>query len=493
MSRKIGVIGGGFGGLSAAIRLAKLGFNVDLFEQNETVGGKANSISLDGFRFDTGPSLLTMPFVLNELFDFVDEEINDYIQLQSLDILCKYFYSDGLTVNAYSDRGKLINEFSTKFGESEKLIEKYLNYSKQIYDLTAELFLFKSFSEISTFLNLSALKTLLQINKLDTFRTMHVANESFFNNKKAIQLFDRYATYNGSNPYLAPATLNIIQHVEYNLGAFIAKKGIYSISLALESIAKNVGVNIYKSSKVEQILHEKKRVDGLVINENVKKYHAIISNSDVNNTYKNLLGDNSSKSAIKYSKLQPSSSAIVFYWGVKGNYDNLEIHNILFSDDYQNEFDEIFTKKSIPSDPTIYIYVSSKFNSEDAPPNSENWFVMINAPFNSGQEWKIEIEKLREIIIRKIERQLGISLRENIVCESILNPLKIESKTSSMYGSLYGISSNNKYAAFLRQRNRSKEYKGLYFCGGSAHPGGGIPLVLLSGKITAELVEKDFK
>ncbi|HRI47462.1 MAG TPA: phytoene desaturase family protein [Ignavibacteriaceae bacterium] len=493
MSRKIGIIGGGFGGLSAAIRLAKLGFNVDLFEQNETVGGKANSISLDGFRFDTGPSLLTMPCVLNELFDFVDEEINDYIQLQSLDILCKYFYSDGLTVNAYSDRGKLINEFSTKFGESEKLIEKYLNYSKQIYDLTAELFLFKSFSEISTFFNLSALKTLLQINKLDTFRTMHVANESFFNNKKAIQLFDRYATYNGSNPYLAPATLNIIQHVEYNLGAFIAKKGIYSISLSLESIAKNVGVNIYKSSKVEQILHEKKRVDGLLINGNVKKYHAIISNSDVNNTYKNLLGDNSSKSAIKYSKLQPSSSAIVFYWGVKGNYDNLEIHNILFSEDYQNEFDEIFTKKSIPSDPTIYIYVSSKFNSEDAPPNSENWFVMLNAPFNSGQEWKIEIEKLREIIIRKIERQLGISLRENIVCESILNPLKIESKTSSMYGSLYGISSNNKYAAFLRQRNRSKEYKGLYFCGGSAHPGGGIPLVLLSGKITAELVEKDFK
>lgn len=493
MNRKIGVIGGGLGGLTAAIRLAKLGFNVDLFEQNETVGGKANSISIDGFRFDTGPSLLTMPFVLNELFDFVDEDINDYIQLQSLDILCKYFYSDGLTVNAYSDRGKLINEFSSKFGESETSFEKYFEYSKQIYDLTAELFLFKSFSEISTFCNLSALKTLLQINKLDTFRTMHVANESFFSNKKAIQLFDRYATYNGSNPYFAPATLNIIQHVEYNLGAFIAKKGIYSISLALESIAKKVGVNIYKSSKVEQIFHEKKRVDGLVINGNVKKYHAIISNSDVNNTYKNLLGDNSSKSAIKYYKLQPSSSAIVFYWGVKGNYDNLEIHNILFSDDYKNEFDEIFTKQSVPIDPTIYIYVSSKFNTDDAPPNSENWFVMINAPFNSGQEWNFEIEKLREIIIRKIERQLGIALRENIVSESILNPLQIETKTSSMYGSLYGISSNNKYAAFLRQRNRSKEYKGLYFCGGSAHPGGGIPLVLLSGKITAELVEKDFK
>jgi len=491
MKKKIAVIGGGLGGLSVSIRLALAGFDVHLFEQNDHVGGKAGSINIDGFRFDSGPSLLTMPFVLEELFNVADEKIEEHIVLESLDILCKYFYPDGTELNAFSKREKLITEISEKLGESNNSVNKYLNYSKQIYDLTVELFLFKSFSEPKTFLNIKALKTLFNLPKIDPFRTMHEANLSFFNNPRTVQLFDRYATYNGSNPYKAPATLNIIQHVEYNLGAFVPTKGIYSITEALFTLASKSGVKIHLNSKVESILTNRNAVTGVVLDNNEHSFDAVISNADVNYTYKYLLAGKKSSRVERYKSLEPSSSAVVFYWGIKGIYNEFEVHNILFSSDYKREFEDIFIDKKCSDDPTIYIYVSSKYNPGDAPEGCENWFVMINTPYNSGQNWENEIHRVKETIIKKIESRLKKDIGKSILCEVILDPIKIEANTSSTFGSLYGISSNNKYAAFLRQRNRSNEFKGLYFCGGSAHPGGGIPLVLLSGKIAAELVAKD--
>lgn len=491
MKKKIAVIGGGLGGLSAAIRLAATGFDVHLFEQNSIVGGKAGSLNIKDFRFDTGPSLLTMPFVLEELVNFAGENIGDYIKLKPLDIVCKYFYPDGTILNAFSKRDELINEISKKLGENSGSLNKYLDYSKRIYDLTAELFLFNSFSEPKTFLNTKALKTLLHLPKIDPFRTMHEANSSFFKDPRAVQLFDRYATYNGSNPYMAPATLNIIQHVEYNLGAFIPEKGIYAIPETLHKIANKVGVKIHLDSKVKSIVTNEDSVTGIVVANNELKFDAVISNADVNYTYKNLLAGKKSRHAKKYKSLEPSSSAVVFYWGVKGIHKELEVHNIIFSSNYKKEFEDIFDRQKCSDDPTIYIYVSSKYNSEDAPDGYENWFVMINAPYNNGQNWDNKINTTREKILNKIESILRKEIRSNIICESFLDPVRIEVATSSTFGSLYGISSNNKYAAFLRQRNRSKEFKGLYFCGGSAHPGGGIPLVLLSGKIAAELAAKD--
>lgn len=491
MKKRIAVIGGGLGGLSAAIRLAVTGFDVHLFEQNYIVGGKAGSLNIKDFRFDTGPSLLTMPFVLEELVNFAGENIGDYINLKPLGIVCKYFYPDGTVLNTFSKREALINELSKKLGENSGSLNKYLDYSKSIYDLTAELFLFNSFSEPKTFLNTKALKTLLNLPRIDPFRTMHEANSSFFKNPKTVQLFDRYATYNGSNPYMAPATLNIIQHVEYNLGAFVPEKGINSIPETLHKIASKVGVKFHFNSKVKSIVANKNFVTGIVVENNELQFDAVISNADVNYTYNNLLTGLESRQAEKYKSLEPSSSAIVFYWGVKGIHKELEVHNIIFSSNYKKEFEDLFDRQKCSDDPTIYIYVSSKYNPGDAPDGCENWFVMINAPYNKGQNWDNEINTTREKILNKIESTLRKEIRSSIICESILDPVRIEVATSSTFGSLYGISSNNKYAAFLRQRNRSKEFKGLYFCGGSAHPGGGIPLVLLSGKIAAELAAKD--
>jgi len=186
-------------------------------------------------------------------------------------------------------------------------------------------------------------------------------------------------------------------------------------------------------------------------------------------------------------------SGIVFYWGVQGNYSELETHNILFSTNYEKEFDDIFTRRQVPEEPTVYIYISSKFNSEDAPAGCENWFVMINVPYDSGQDWIKETSDAKETILRIIRKRLGIDIRNKIVFEQSSNPVDIEHLTGSDKGSIYGVSSNSRSAAFLRHPNKSSKINGLFFCGGSVHPGGGIPLVILSGKIASELVLKELK
>ena len=252
-------------------RLANNGFEVDLYEQNSTPGGKAGEIKEMGYRFDTGPSLLTMPQVIKDLFSECDENIDDYLSINRLELICKYFYPDSSIINAYSDQDKFGKEIDEKTSDNSDSLDKYLNYCKTIYELAGDLFLTKDPSSISTYLNSKALKTLLNVGKIDPFRTINEANESFFKDQRLVQLFNRYATYNGSNPYLAPATLNIIPHVEYNQGSFIPVGGIYSISKALNKLAEKKGVNIFLNQKVDEIILENREAKAIKVNDKIIK------------------------------------------------------------------------------------------------------------------------------------------------------------------------------------------------------------------------------
>jgi len=483
------VIGSGIGGLAVAIRLAAKGYSVSVYEKNFSPGGKASQLIINNFRFDTGPSLLTMPFVLGDLFSDSGENIQNYLQIEKLKITCKYFYDDGTILNAFSEKDDFILEAASKTTEQKENIKNLLNYSKNIYDLTADLFLFNSIHQLKNIFDKKYLRALLRLHQIDTNRAMHEANSAFLSDPKIIQLFDRYATYSGSNPYTAPATLNIIQHVENTIGAYYCTTGIYSIIDALYRLALKLGVIFHFGTNVTEILCSDIKVKGITASSEKIDYDFVISNSDVNFTYQKLLKDFSSFQSKIYKNLEPSSSAIVFYWGVEGVHPELEIHNILFSRDYKQEFGEIFNLGKIPLDPTIYIYISSKFNKADAPSNHENWFVMINAPSNKNINAN-DIDSLRNTLVEKIKSTLKIDLSNKIISENILTPENIEANTNSTRGSIYGISSNSKYAAFIRQPNRSSRYKGLYFVGGSANPGGGIPLVLLSAKFAAESIIK---
>lgn len=485
------IIGAGLGGLAAAVRIAGYGMEVDLYEQQSHAGGKANVLQMDGFRFDTGPSLLTMPFVLESLFADAGEDWRNYLSIEPLAQHCKYFYPDGTEITAFADSDEFAREIESKTGENAASIKKYFTYSKTIYDLSADLFLFNDIHEFFTYKEHGSPKTLLNLWKLDSLRTVHRANASFFRDPRIIQLFDRYTTYNGSNPYQAPATLNIIPHVEYNMGSFIVGEGIYRIPQALAELAERQGVTMHTNSRVERIVHADRRVQGIVIDGEMLPYDCVVSNADVFTTYQDLLGNETSRDARRYKRLEPSSSALVFFWGVRGGMtEKLGVHNILFSSDYKQEFFELFDHKACPRDPTVYIYISALFNPHDAPQGYENWFVMINAPYDDGQDWERAVRESRKRIVRKINTLFHIDLEKNIRCERISTPRDIETQTTSHRGSIYGISSNSRTAAFMRQRNRSRRYRGLYFCGGSAHPGGGIPLVLLSGTICADLVKR---
>ncbi len=259
-----------------------------------------------------------------------------------------------------------------------------------------------------------------------------------------------------------------------------------SITNSLVKLATSLGVQFQYNALVEEILTDNNAVIGVKTANEKIDCPLVISNMDVFFTYRKLLPKQ--KAPEKILKQERSSSAIIFYWGIKKEFPNLDLHNIFFSSDYKAEFEAIFNEKTVKNDPTVYVHISSKCLPTDAPKNAESWFVMVNAPSNVGQDWDALIAKTRAEVLLKLNRILDVSLEDLIEEEAILDPRTIESKTASYQGSLYGTSSNSKFAAFLRHPNYQSKLKGLYFVGGSAHPGGGIPLCLLSAKIATDYV-----
>jgi phytoene desaturase len=430
----------------------------------------------------------TMPQYVDELFKLAGKNPTDYFTYQKLDVVCKYFYEDGTRISAYADTKKFAEEIETQTGEPATIVIKHLANSSDIYGITNHVFLERSLHKLKTYLRWDTVRSIFRFPQIDPFRTMHKANASGFKDERVVQFFDRYATYNGSNPYQAPATLNVIPHLEHHFGAYFPDGGMYRITQSLVKLAEELGVKFHYNYKVDEIVVISGKAKGIrAKGENILA-DLVVSNMDVWFTYNRLLS--------KYPQLHPkkilnqerSSSALIFYWGIKEQFPELDLHNIFFSNGYKAEFEHIWQQRDIYHDPTVYLNISSKLKPDDAPSGCENWFVMINVPANNGQDWDTLIAGARKNIITKLSRLLGEDIAPLIANESILDPRSIESKTSSYKGSIYGTSSNNQFAAFLRHANKSSKIEGLYFCGGSVHPGGGIPLCLLSAKIVTEVI-----
>jgi phytoene desaturase len=488
LQKKAVIIGAGIAGIATAIRLAVKGYNVEVFEANDCAGGKLSEFEQGGFRFDAGPSLFTMPQYVEELFELAGKKPSQYFRYQKLDTLCQYFYEGGSRLTAYADQQKFINEVEELTDDGDA-IRKHLENSSRIYQISRPIFLEQSLHRLKTYFTLDAIRALFQISKLDTSRTMHQANSALFKDKKMVQYADRYATYNGSDPYQVPATLNVIPHLEHHIGAYFPEKGMYNIVSSLVKLAESVGVEFHYNSPVEKIILKNKKAIGIKSYSKTIDADIIVSNMDVWFTYHKLLSDHPDLFPKKTLNQERSSSALIFYWGIKKQFSELDLHNIFFSADYKAEFEHIWQKQTVYHDPTVYVNISSKFKPDDAPAGCENWFLMINVPANKGQDWDQLINRARGNIIEKLSRVLKTDIADLIVTESILDPRSIESRTSSYQGSIYGASSNGRFAAFLRHANRSSKIKNLYFCGGTVHPGGGVPLSLLSAKIVSEWID----
>ena len=482
----IAIIGSGIGGLSSAIRLVKNGHSVSIFERKNTYGGKLGRLKLNKFSFDTGPSLLTMPHLIDELFFLHDENPRDYFNYYKKDIHCKYFWDDGTTFTAFSDKNKYVEEAHRKFSIEKKTLFKYFLKSKKKYDLINKLFLYRPINKLSTFLNLDTIKALFNIKLFQLFSSLNKVNKREVSNDYMVQVLNRYATYNGSSPFLTSGIMTIIQHLENHFGTYVCEGGMRQISKALYDLCNKVGVKFHFNKSVDSIVTENEKAKGLIVNNNFIEFDKVISNVDVNLTYEKLLNDKTYFS----NKKNMSSSAIIFFWGINKEFKQLDLHNILFSNDYKQEFKNIFENNNLTDDPTIYINITSKDIKNVSPKGCENWFVMINSPKDNGQDWNELKNKLRKNIINKINKNLNVNIEDHIVEEKVFTPKEISINTNSYLGSLYGESSNSIFSPLKRHQNFSRKIKNLYFCGGTVHPGGGIPLCIMSSKIVYDLIEK---
>ncbi len=489
-AKQVVIIGSGVAGMATAIRLAVSGFAVSIYEQQATAGGKLTAFQQDGFVFDKGPSLLTQPDNIAALFHLAGEPIEDYFDYKKCHTHCNYFWNDGSTVNAYSNTDKFAEELFNKLQEPKINLKQYLSSVAKVYNNIADIFLKFSLHKRKTWLHSRVIKGFKSLKISLLTKSLHQHNAAAFQNSKTVQIFDRYATYNGSNPYTAPAMLSVISHVEYSEGAYYANGGMITITNALYKLALKLGVQFHFNTKVKSII-EDGNVKGIVLENRNVFADIVVSNLDAYYTYKHLLNDAAKSKQIL--KQERSSSACIFYWGISKSFAELGLHNIMFADDYEQEFKAIFKTKQIYPDPTVYINITSKEDESHAPAGKENWFVMVNVPATTKTFGEEEISSLRNCIVEKISKNLEIDIRNLIETEYIMQPSEIDASTGSYMGSLYGTSSNAKLAAFVRHPNFSKKIKGLYFCGGSVHPGGGIPLCLNSAAIVSDMIVQQYK
>ena len=488
--KKAVIIGSGIAGLAASIRLVAQGYEVHVYEKSDTPGGKLGFFSEKGYQFDTGPSLFTQPHQLEALLALVGEKLSDYFTYHKMPVSCHYFYEDGTFIEASADPDLFAKEAYKKTGEPVSSIKNYLTASEKLYTRIGQVFLNHSLHKISTLFKIPLLSALGAFKLPYITRSMHEHNERSFRSKKLVQLFNRYATYNGSNPYVAPSMLTLIAHLEHNEGSFYPSGGMISITNTLVAVAKKIGVQFYFNSPVQKITTHNNQVTGVVVNDTAVDADIVVSNADVYFTYLNLL--EAPSKAQKILEQERSSSALIFYWGIKKEFPQLSLHNIFFTENYEAEFAHLFDVKIPFTDPTVYINITSVCEPGiQAPAGKQNWFVMVNVPANTGQDWAAITASVKKEVLAKLERMLGEPIEPLIETEKILDPLLIEANTASYQGSLYGTSSNAPMAAFLRHPNFSKQYNGLYFVGGSVHPGGGIPLCLKSAEIMSNLVAKD--
>jgi phytoene desaturase len=482
---EIGIVGAGIAGLAASIRAAVAGHKVTVFEVNSYPGGKLTAFEKQGYRFDAGPSLFTMPQYVDDLFILAGENPADHFKYIILDPVCNYFWEDGTTLSAHADKKKFSIEAAKKLNVTADYVLSSLQDSADKYEANGRIFLEKSLHKWSTWLNIPVFKALLKIHKYDLFSSINSVNERLVKHPKLVQLFNRFATYNGSDPYRAPGLLTIIPHFEHHIGAFYPENGMHSITKSVYELALRLGVTFHFNTRVEEILTKNKVIYGLRTEEKTYPFDRIICNMDVFFAYKKLLPNHIKPNRILQQ--ERSTSAIIFYWGIKKVFPQLAMHNLFFSDDYRSEFKHLKEGK-VAKDVSIYVNLTTEHTPSDAPEGCQNWFVMINVPSQSTDSEPLDIDALREQAIAKLSRILGEQIKPLIEMEEILSPQEIESRTQSHQGSLYGTASNKPLSAFLRHPNFSNEVKGLYFCGGSVHPGGGIPLCLLSAKIAVELL-----
>lgn len=479
---KAAVIGGGLGGLAAAAMLARRGWQVDLFEKNAVVGGKMATFEQDGFHWDTGPSLLTMPQVLHELWSECGRRLEDDLELVRLPVTCRYRWRDGHVINEDED-----------FWQRPD-VAALLRYGEGVWQVSEQAFLGDRIERWwRHLLSPGNWPSLRHLPKVMNPRPLAATIARHTDDPHVAQLFERFATYNGSSPYRTPSAFMIIPYVQAAFGGWFVKGGMFRIALALAAMAESLGVRFHTGTPIHRIRRE--QGDYLLADESgrtIARAPVVVCNQDVLTAVDGLLDDlpagrMAARHRRRRERIDLSLSGFVMLLGVGRRFESLHHHNIFFGGDYRREFRQLFEQGQPADDPTIYIANSCKTEPGRAPADSENWFVLVNAPPEKpGTSWdEATAAAYGELVLDRLEQHLGEPVRPHIRVRRLLTPRDLGQRFLGYGGALYGYASHGPWASFLRPPMRPRALTGFWFVGGSTHPGGGIPLVLSSGMIAA--------
>jgi len=498
-SQRVGVIGGGLGGLAAACTLAARGHKVVLFERNDWLGGKAAQLTGAGFRFDMGPTIVTIPSVLRRIFSEAGRRMEDYLELVRLDPQWRCFFNDGSILDLRQEPDAMCRELNmfapgTNAGEGYC---KFLNLSRRLDDISQRNFFYKSIGGIRDMVDFKASfdpKLLGDVLAMRMGRSVASTVRAFNPDPRVAQMADHFTQYVGSSPYGSPAVLCGIAHMQHAEGVWYPMGGTRAVPLALEKLAHELGVEFRLGTKIEKILTREDAVTGVRTSRGEEiGLGAVVSNSDSVRTHRELINGTVGAKFERRRKYEPACSGVVLYLGLNKRYEHLAHHDFVFSRDPDEEFDHIYKKGEPAPDPTCYLAATTATERGTAPPGGEALYVLVHTPYlRPHHDWKKMFPAYRKTILEKLKHTGGMKdIEQRIVFESALTPQDINDRYHVLEGAIYGLASHGKFFGAFKPGNRSPDLRGFYLAGGSAHPGPGMPMVLMSGWIAADALAKD--
>ncbi len=493
---KINIVGGGLAGLAAAIPLAAKGHQVAIFEQNSHLGGKMNVWQSKGYTFDMGPTIITMPAVLEQLFQSAGRNVQDYLNMVSLDPQWRTIYSDGSHIDLCSSLEAMTAELSRTAPAEISNYLNFLSYCQRMYEISEKWFFWKPWGSLKDVMSASTFgpQSLSLAAAIDPMSSIHQAVGRHFKDERLRQLFEHFVQYVGSSPFVAPAILCLIPWVQLGYGCWYPMGGTGKIAAALTKLCLELGIEVHCNTLVAQINVSNGRATGITDGDGkIHPADIVIANSDITLTCTELLPERDATTAVKRqgSALEPACSGMVLYLGCKKKFEGFLHHDFLFSSDSDAEFRDIYEKRVPHSDPSIYLAIPSITDPTVAPEGCEAVYALVHTPYVSPEyDWNTRAREYRDIIVKKMERCGFTGLEESIETERWITPLDLQKLYRVNKGAIYGVVTRRGLTSAFKTGNRSP-LPGLYFAGGSVNPGAGVPMVLMSGQIAANCVLED--